>query len=83
MPIKIDGMTLFRIGEALLEAGISRPTYFRWVKAGRVPDTKYSDRNGRRLFTIDELELLKSTSMQLNERDVQKKTRALPFRRTS
>jgi predicted site-specific integrase-resolvase len=56
MPICLEGVTVYRIGEALDRAGLSRATYFRWVREGKVPDTRYRDRNGRRVFTQGELE---------------------------
>ena len=65
MPITINGVTLYRIGEALRTAGVSRATFFRWVKEGRFPDTQYRDRNGRRLFTGEELKALKAAAEQL------------------
>jgi predicted site-specific integrase-resolvase len=55
MPISIDGKTVYRIGEALAEAGVSRATYFRWVREGRLGDVRYRDRNGRRVFTDEEV----------------------------
>jgi hypothetical protein len=65
--LEIDGVTVHRIGEALALAGLSRPTYFRWVREGRIRDTKYKDRNGRRVFTGEELEWLKRISQRLVE----------------
>ena len=55
MPVQAQDVTLFTIGEALEKADISRATYFRWVRLGRVLDTQYRDRNGRRVFTADEV----------------------------
>ena len=55
MPLTIDGKRVYRIGEALEEAGMSRATYFRWVRLGLFHDVRYRDRNGRRVFTDDEL----------------------------
>ena len=66
-PLSIGGIEVFRIGEALKSARVSRPTYFRWVKSGRVPDTKYRDRNGRRVFTKDELKQLAEKADRLIE----------------
>jgi DNA-binding transcriptional MerR regulator len=71
MPLVIDGMELYRIGEALHEAGLSRATYFRWVKQGKVLDTRFKDRNGRRVFTSEELEELKRISQRLIASPVQ------------
>jgi DNA-binding transcriptional MerR regulator len=67
MPLIINGERLYRIGEALAAAPLSRATYFRWLKQGRVSDTKYRDRNGRRLFTEAELENLKQEAQRLME----------------
>jgi hypothetical protein len=67
MPLIIGGRTLYRIGEALAAVPVSRATYFRWLKQRRVPDTKYKDRNGRRLFTEAELEELKHEAQRLVE----------------
>ena len=65
VPLKIDGIKLYRIGEALALASLSRATYFRWLKQGRVKDTQYKDRNGRRVFTEAELEDLRSKADHL------------------
>jgi hypothetical protein len=67
MPLVIGGKTLYRIGEALAAAPVSRATYFRWLKLRRLPDTQYRDRNGRRLFTESELEGLKNEAQKLVE----------------
>ena len=65
MPITLDGEKVYRIGEALDLAGLSRSTYFRWVREGRIRDAEYRDRNGRRVFTSVELRNLKSEASQL------------------
>lgn len=65
MPIELDGKKVYRIGEALESAGLSRSTYFRWVREKRVHDTKYRDRTGRRVFTPEELEVLCAEARQL------------------
>lgn len=67
MPLEIDGMRVYRIGEALEEAGVSRATFFRWVREGRVADVRYRDRNGRRVFTDDELRGLCGITKKLVE----------------
>jgi hypothetical protein len=67
MAVVIDGKKLYRIGEALAAAPVSRATYFRWLKQRRLPDTQYKDRNGRRLFTEAELEGLKHEAQRLVE----------------
>lgn len=55
MPLKLGDRVVYPIGEALSRAGLSRATYFRWVRSGRISDTRFKDRNGRRVFTEDEL----------------------------
>jgi predicted site-specific integrase-resolvase len=71
MPVTIDGVTLFRISEALNRAGVSRATYFRWVRQGRVHDSRYKDRNGRRLFTAEEVRELERVAHRLIESPTQ------------
>jgi len=65
MPFQTGNQTLYRIGEALRIAQVSRATYFRWVRSGRVSDTRFKDRNGRRVFTLEELRELTRTAEQL------------------
>ena len=67
VPIVVDDKKLYRIGEALATAVLSRATYFRWLKAGRVRETQFKDRNGRRLFTEAELQTLVSEVQRLVE----------------
>lgn len=67
MPIVVNNTKLYRIGEALATASLSRATYFRWLKAGRVCETQFKDRNGRRLFTQGELDALVSEAQRLVE----------------
>jgi len=67
VPIVIEGKKLYRIGEALASADVSRATYFRWLKLGKLRDTQFKDRNGRRLFTEEELESLRGESLRLIE----------------
>lgn len=71
MPVTIQGVTLYRISEALMRAGVSRATYFRWVRLGRVPDCRYKDRNGRRLFTVEEVRDLEGVAHRLIETPAQ------------
>lgn len=68
MPTTIGNLVVYRIGEALAAAGLSRATYFRWVKGGRVPDTHYKDRNGHRVFTEAELASLLAEAGRLMAR---------------
>ena len=65
MPIVLEGEEVYRIGEALERAGLSRSTYYRWIREGRIGDTSYRDRNGRRVFTRKELDNLCSKARRL------------------
>lgn len=67
MPVTLQNRVLFSIGEALPRAGVSRSTYFRWVRSGRIPDTQFKDRNGRRVFTEEEVEQLTGIAKELKE----------------
>lgn len=67
MPLVIEGRKLYRIGEALALASLSRATYFRWLKQDRLKDTQFKDRNGRRVFTEEELSDLKRKAQRLVE----------------
>lgn len=63
----VNDKKLYRIGEALAAASLSRATYFRWLKAGRIGETQFKDRNSRRLFTEAELEALVAEAQRLVE----------------
>ncbi len=65
MPIKINGAIYYRTAEACQIAGISRNTFFRWVKQGLFDDVKHMDRRGWRLFTIADLARLKTEANQI------------------
>lgn len=67
VPIQVDGKRFYRIGEALAAASLSRATYFRWLKLGRLRDTRFKDRNGRRIFTDSELGILVDEAKRLIE----------------
>jgi hypothetical protein len=67
MPILVEGKRFYRIGEALTAASLSRATYFRWLKQGRLRDTHFKDRNGRRIFTESELGILVDEAIRLIE----------------
>jgi DNA-binding transcriptional MerR regulator len=71
VPIRIQDRTLFTIGEALAKAEVSRSTYFRWVRFGRIADTQYKDRNGCRVFTQEEVEELAKVAHQLQDTQTQ------------
>ena len=70
---------LMPLKQALKEAGISRSTYFLWIRKGRIADARFRDRNGWRVLTAEEVEILKRESLQVTDTRAIKKA-AVPFR---
>ncbi|MDY6911792.1 MAG: MerR family transcriptional regulator [Chloroflexota bacterium] len=60
MPVGINGQTYYRTSEACRKAGISKATLFRWFKDGIITDIMPKDRNGWRLFTLNDIDRIKS-----------------------
>jgi len=58
MPLTINGKTYYRTAEACRLVGISKNTFFRWVREKQFPDVRYRDKRGWRLFTDDEVNRL-------------------------
>jgi predicted site-specific integrase-resolvase len=56
MPVVINDQTYYRTAEVCREVGISRNTFFRWLKTGCCREAGHRDRRGWRLFTQDEME---------------------------
>ncbi len=59
MPVVIDGKTFYRTHEALRRIGISKATWFRWLKDNKVADVRHKDLRGWRLFTEDDITRIK------------------------
>jgi hypothetical protein len=55
MPIKLNGETYYRSAEVYQMVGVSRTTFFRWLKEGIFKEPGRKDRRGWRLFTGDEI----------------------------
>ncbi len=72
MPIRVNGSTYYWTAEACRIAGMSKNTFLRWVREGRVSDTERRDRRGWRLFAEDEVEGLKT---EVNRIDFQRRGR--------
>jgi len=64
MPIEIDGHTYFRTLEACANAGISRATLFRWLKAGLL-EKRFKDRRGWGIFTEEDLDKIRSEARRI------------------
>ncbi len=59
MPKIITGKTYYQLTEACNMAGISRSTLLRWINNGMINDVERKDRNGWRLFTEEEIQVIK------------------------
>ncbi|MEK6672485.1 MAG: MerR family transcriptional regulator [Nitrospirota bacterium] len=60
-----NGKKYYRTNEACEMAGISRATYFRWLKVGVIKDVMYKDRRGWRLFSDDDIKSLKEEASRI------------------
>ncbi|MBK5191511.1 MAG: MerR family transcriptional regulator [Methanosarcinales archaeon] len=60
MPITINGQTYYKTLEACKLAGISKATFFRWLREGVIEDMAIKDRRGWRLFTMEDIERIKN-----------------------
>ena len=65
MPTVINGKRYYRTAEACQIAGISKSTFFRWLRQGSYKDVLNFDRRGWRLFTKDDLRRLKAEVNQI------------------
>jgi len=65
MPIVIDGKTYYRTAEVCRLAGVSKSTFFRWLRQGSFIDVANFDRRGWRLFTKEDLKRLKAEVGQI------------------
>jgi len=68
MPIEINGENYYRTAEVCKIAGISRSTFFRWLRSGSFKDVDNIDRRGWRLFTISDLQRLESEVNQIRHK---------------
>ena len=69
MPVNLNGQKFYRTKEALEKIGISRPTWFRWLKDNLVEDVKHTDRRGWRLFTEEDIEKVGKFANTVNVAD--------------
>lgn len=65
MPVVINGKKYYRTAEACQIAGISRSTFFRWLKQQSFKDVANFDRRGWRLFAKNDLKRLKAEVNQI------------------
>jgi predicted site-specific integrase-resolvase len=67
MPVVINNQTYYMIAEACAMASTNRNTLLRWIREGRYADVKTRDRNGWRLFSIEDVERLKCQVNKIEE----------------
>ena len=68
MPLVMNRRTYYRTAEVCRRVGISRNTLFRWLKQGLLGECERRDRRGWRLFTEDEIDLLKGEASRITVR---------------
>ena len=68
MPLVMNSRTYYRTAEVCRRVGISRNTLFRWLKQGLLGECERRDRRGWRLFTEDEIDLLKGEASRITVR---------------
>jgi len=65
MPVYIEGKKYYKTSEACKKVGISRATFFRWLKNRTFGDVTHKDRRGWRLFTDEDIERLKKEAYKI------------------
>lgn len=65
--MEIEIKKYYRTAEVCHAAGISKPTFFRWLREGTFKDAKRRDMRGWRLFTREELDSIVSYATRINE----------------
>ncbi len=70
MPTTIRGTTYYRTAEACQIAGISKNTFFRWLRSGEFEDVSTADRHGWRLFSDTDIVRLCNKSQHINTREL-------------
>lgn len=68
MPRKIAGITYYTATEVASEVGCSRTTLWRWLRSGLLPRGRRY-RNVERLFTIEELNVIRAHSVRMETVD--------------
>jgi len=69
MPINIENKTYYRTAEVCRAVGISKATFFRWLKQGICSEAKQRDMRGWRLFTEEEVSSLTEQANRISESD--------------
>lgn len=67
MPTVVGERTYYRTLEVCQIAGVSRSTFFRWLKTGVLEDVPHKDRRGWRLFTKSDISKIKAEANRIRE----------------
>ena len=67
MPLQSGGAEYYRTTETAKMVGISRSTLLRWLTQRRVSIPERRDRNGWRVFTSADLDVLRGAAEQIQE----------------
>lgn len=65
MPVVIDGETYYKTAEVCRMVGISRSTFYRWLRQEPHLDASHRDKRGWRLYTAQEVESLRRDANQI------------------
>ena len=66
MPVQINDQIYYRTADVCKKAGISRTTFFRWLKEGVLEDIALRDRRGWRLFSEDDVKRIMEEATKTN-----------------
>jgi len=70
MPLVSSGVSYFRTTEAAHSVGISRSTLLRWLSQRRVELPERRDRNGWRVFTREDIDVLRDAAEHIEDANV-------------
>ncbi len=71
MTVLMQERQYYKTQEALKKIGISRATFFRWLKEGIIQDVAHKDRRGWRLFTEEDIDRLKKEANKITSEPYQ------------
>ena len=66
MSITIEQKKYYRTKEACDKAGISKATFYRWIKQGIISDSIIKDRRGWRLFSEADIKNIRMEATKIS-----------------
>jgi excisionase family DNA binding protein len=67
MPVEINGCTYYRTAEVCRIVGLSRTTFYRWLREGILKESGHRDRRQWRLFTKDEIAAFRAEAHRITK----------------